>query len=93
MDQKPNVILITTDQQRFDSVGFNGSSFMNTPNMDRLGREGVSFQRAYCPNTVCTPSRVSIMTGLHLSRHGAYNIGTYAKDFSLFLSTILRENG
>ncbi len=93
MDQKPNVILITTDQQRFDSVGVNGSSFMNTPNMDRLGREGVSFQRAYCPNTVCTPSRVSIMTGLHLSRHGAYNIGTYAKDFSPFLSTLLREKG
>lgn len=93
MDQKPNVILITTDQQRYDSVAINGSTFMRTPNMDRIGREGVSFRRAYCPNAVCTPSRVSVMTGMHLSRHGAYNIGTYASDYSLFLSTILRANG
>jgi arylsulfatase A-like enzyme len=93
MTDRPNVILITTDQQRFDSVAINGSSFMKTPNMDRLGKEGVSFERAYCPNTVCTPSRNSIMTGLHLSRHGAYNIGTTAVDHRPFLSNLLREQG
>jgi arylsulfatase A-like enzyme len=91
--RRPNVVLITTDQQRYDSVGFNGSSFMHTPNMDRLGREGASFHKAYCPNTVCTPSRASIMTGLHLSRHGAYNIGTSALDHTIFLSHILRDEG
>jgi arylsulfatase A-like enzyme len=90
---KPNIILITTDQQRYDSVRMNGSSFMHTPNMDRIGKEGVSFDRAYCPNTVCTPSRVSLMSGLHLSRHGAYNIGTFASDYAPFMSTILREHG
>lgn len=90
---KPNILLITTDQQRYDSVGVNGSSFIRTPHMDRLGREGVSFARAYCPNTVCTPSRVSMMTGLHVSRHGAYNIGTYAHDYSGFLSHLLRDHG
>jgi arylsulfatase A-like enzyme len=93
VNTKPNVILITTDQQRYDSVGLHGSRFMRTPHMDRLGREGVSFTRAYCPNTVCTPSRASIMTGLHLSRHGAYNIGTAALDHSIFLSRILRDYG
>lgn len=93
MVKKPNVLIITTDQQRYDSVGINGSKFINTPNMDRLGKEGVSFRRAYCSNTVCTPARVSIMTGLHLSRHGAYNIGTFAKDYSIFLSSILKNYG
>jgi arylsulfatase A-like enzyme len=93
MSKKPNVIIITTDQQRYDSVGINGSSFMRTPNMDRIGKEGVSFERAYCPNTVCTPARVSIMTGLHISRHGAYNIGTSAMNYSNFLSTILSNHG
>ncbi len=94
MMDKPNVIVITTDQQRYDSLGLHGSSFMHTPAMDRIGNEGVSFSRAYCPNTVCTPSRVSIMTGLHLSRHGAYNIGTSSViDSSYFLSSILGENG
>ncbi|WJH34730.1 sulfatase-like hydrolase/transferase [Paenibacillus sp. CC-CFT747] len=93
MAEKPNVILITTDQQRYDSVGMSGSSFVKTPNMDRLGREGAFFRRAYCPNTVCSPSRASIMTGLHLSRHGAYNIGTAALDPSRFLSHELRRAG
>lgn len=93
MGEKPNIVLITTDQQRFDSVHINGSTFMNTPNMDRLGKEGVIFNRAYCPNTVCTPSRTSIMTGLHLSKHGAYNIGTAAMDKEVFLSNILRDHG
>jgi len=89
----PNVILISTDQQRYDSVGMNGSPFMRTPNMDRVGQEGVSFSRAYCPNTVCTPSRVSMVTGFHPSRHGAYNIGTYVGDYTHFLSTILGNHG
>jgi len=93
MSPLPNIILITTDQQRHDSVGANGSAFMDTPNLDRLAREGVTFRRAYCPNTVCTPSRVSMMTGLHLSRHGSYNIGTIASNPSLFLSSLLRERG
>ncbi len=93
MPQKPNIILITTDQQRYDSIGVNGNTFIQTPNMDRLGSEGVSFEKAYCPNTVCTPSRISMMTGLHISRHGAYNVGTYANDYSLFLSHALKDNG
>ncbi|GGD72442.1 sulfatase family protein [Paenibacillus nasutitermitis] len=94
MDTKqPNIILITTDQQRYDSIKANGSSFMNTPHMDRLAKEGVSFRRAYCPNTICTPSRVSIMSGMHLSRHGSYNIGTTTSHYSTWISTILREHG
>lgn len=93
MNDRPNVILITTDQQRYDSVGINGSPWMNTPNMDRIGNEGFVFKRAYCPNTVCTPSRTSIMTGLHISRHGAYNIGTSAVNQSWFLSHLLKNEG
>lgn len=96
MDSKkkqPHIILITTDQQRYDSLSAHGSSFVHTPSMDRLAAEGISFSRAYCPNTVCTPSRASMMTGLHLSRHGAYNIGTTAVDHSIFLSQLLRGSG
>lgn len=90
---RPNVIVITTDQQRYDSVAIHGSGFMQTPNMDRIGREGVVCSNAYCPNPVCTPSRVALMTGQHLSRHGSYNIGTVPPDTSIFLSHILRQHG
>lgn len=93
LSQKPNIILITTDQQRIDTLRSYGSKFMHTPNLDKLADNGVRFTRAYCPNTVCTPSRVSLMTGTHISRHGSYNIGTYVQNQSNLLSNLLKENG
>lgn len=90
---RPNIILITTDQQRYDALGANGSPFLTTPTLDALTHEGVAFDRAYCPNPVCTPSRLTLMTGQFPSRHGGYNIGTTALDKSRFLSVQLRAAG
>ncbi|PYE54621.1 sulfatase family protein [Deinococcus yavapaiensis] len=90
---RPNIILVTTDQQRYDALGANGSPFMTTPALDELSAEGVAFDRAYCPNPVCTPSRLTLMTGQFPSRHGGYNIGTTAIDKSRFLSVQLRAAG
>lgn len=68
-------MLITTDQQHWNTIGaFNED--IKTPNLDRLVNEGTTFQRAYCPNPTCTPSRSSIITGCYPSQHGAYSIGT-----------------
>jgi arylsulfatase A-like enzyme len=73
--KKPNIILITSDQQHWNTIGaFN--SEISTPNLDRLVREGTSFTRAYCPNPTCTPSRSSIITGMYPSQHGAWTLGT-----------------
>jgi uncharacterized sulfatase len=80
MPKRPNILLITTDQQRADHLGVAGLSAVPTPHLDRLGREGVHFQRAYTPSPVCTPARVSLLTGLYPSRHGAYTIGVSRKD-------------
>lgn len=60
---KPNILWICTDQQRFDTLGCYGNSFVRTPNLDRLARQGVLFEQAYAQSPVCTPSRVSFMTG------------------------------
>ena len=60
-----NVILFLTDQQRKDSIGAYGNSVVQTPNLDRLAAEGVRFERAYCQNPFCRPSRASILTGLY----------------------------
>jgi len=89
----PNIIFITTDQQRTDSVGCYGSPWMATPNFDRMARGGVRFDRAYCTNAVCTPSRASILSGRHLSRHGAWNVGLSVPDDEVFLSHRLRPLG
>ncbi|HLR62137.1 MAG TPA: sulfatase-like hydrolase/transferase [Lentibacillus sp.] len=73
--EKPNILLVTTDQQHFNTIGaFNPE--ISTPNLDRLVQEGTTFQRAYCPNPTCTPSRASIITGQYPSQHGAWTLGT-----------------
>ncbi len=75
-DQQPtNILLITSDQQHFDTLGF-ANPKISTPALDRLAREGTNFHRAYCPNPTCTPTRASIITGMYPSRHGAWTLGT-----------------
>ncbi|WP_176084697.1 sulfatase-like hydrolase/transferase [Martelella sp. HB161492] len=71
---RPNIVLITTDQQHFNALGVKDPK-LKTPNLDRLCREGLRFERAYCPAPVCTPSRASIITGQYPSHHGAWTIG------------------
>lgn len=61
--KKTNVVMIVADQWRADSVGYNGNSVVNTPNIDDLANEGVAFSNAYCQNPVCVPSRASFLTG------------------------------
>jgi len=74
MPDRPNVLLITTDQQIFDTLGFKNPK-IKTPNLDRLAAEGVDFTRAYCPSPVCSPSRSSIITGLYPHAHHCWTIG------------------
>lgn len=72
---KPNILLITSDQQHWNTIGtFNKE--ISTPNLDRLVHEGTTFTRAYCPNPTCTPTRASIITGKYPSQHGAWTLGT-----------------
>ena len=66
-----NILLLLTDQQRYDSLGINGNSRVKTPNLDRLGREGVAFSQATTPCPLCTPARASIYTGQYLHSHKA----------------------
>lgn len=63
MPPPPNILWLCTDQQRFDTIGALGNSLVNTPNIDRLAAEGVSFSNAFCQSPVCSPSRASFLTG------------------------------
>jgi uncharacterized sulfatase len=72
---RPNVLWITTDQQHFETLGVVNDE-VDTPNLDRLCEQGTLFDRAYCPNPTCTPSRASMITGTMPSQHGAYSLGT-----------------
>ena len=75
--KRPNILLITSDQERKDAMGiYHPSGNNKTPHVDALARDGVIFDRAYTTHPTCTPARASILTGQYASQHGAYTIGT-----------------
>jgi arylsulfatase A-like enzyme len=91
---RPNILLITTDQQRFDHLGLAGTLGFSTPHLDRLTDAGVWFRRAYCTSPICTPTRVSLLTGQYPSSHGAYSIGVTVDPFpASTTASILRDAG
>ncbi|WEG10961.1 sulfatase-like hydrolase/transferase [Pullulanibacillus sp. KACC 23026] len=93
MEQTPNILFITTDQQHWNTIRALGAEKINTPNLDRLVKEGVAFERAYVTNPTCSPSRSSIITGKYPSRHGCWNIGVALDQSHPSIGEILSENG
>lgn len=73
LPERPHIILIMTDQQRFDTLAAWGYGQMITPHMDRIAAEGVSFRQAYCPGATCIASRAAIFTGMYAHNTGAYS--------------------
>ncbi|MBU2572332.1 MAG: sulfatase-like hydrolase/transferase [Gammaproteobacteria bacterium] len=70
-ETRPNILLITTDQQRFDTLSFcNKDSGVNTPNLEALAKRGVNFTQAFVQNPVCIPSRACWQTGRYTHQHG-----------------------
>lgn len=69
---KPNLVFILTDNHGAWTLGCYGNKEIRTPNIDRLAAEGVRFNRAYCNNSVCSPSRATFLTGLMPSQHGVH---------------------
>jgi arylsulfatase len=62
---RPNIVFVITDQQRYDTIAALGSPYVDTPNLDRLVREGTSFTRTYVTAPSCSPSRASLFTGVY----------------------------
>lgn len=90
---RPNILFILTDDQRWDALGLGGSEYLETPNMDRLGKEGVYFENAFCTTSLCSPSRASILSGLYAHQHGVVNNFTeYPAEMESF-PLVLQKNG
>lgn len=68
--ERPNIVLVVVDDLRFDDFGAAGHPFSRTPNLDRLAREGASFQNMFAVTPLCSPSRANILTGLYTRNHG-----------------------
>lgn len=77
----PNIIFLMTDDQRWDNMGCYGRPEFNTPNIDKLSAEGITFDKAYYAVAICMPSRVTMITGRYNSNH---NVGFVApNDYTL----------
>lgn len=89
-DQRPNILLILTDQQRADTIAALGNPHMRTPALDRITREGTAFTSAYCPSPVCVPSRCSLIFGQYPVHTGCNDNGTPypADDRPTFMSCL-----
>lgn len=89
-----NVLLITLDTTRADALGIYGSKQAHTPNLDRLGREGVVFEQGYSPVPLTLPAHASILTGLYPTAHGVRDNGVYSLGATHnLLSQILKKEG
>ena len=87
-----NILLITSDQHHFSALG-SVNPKIRTPNLDRLTREGTRFERAYCVNPTCSPSRATMITGLYPSQHGCWAIGVKLPEDVLTAGDLFQAQG
>lgn len=73
-ERKPNIVFILADDLGWKDTGFTGSDFYETPNLDRLAKEGMVFTAAYAGGANCQPSRACLMSGQYTPRHGVYAV-------------------
>ncbi|MEM1405210.1 MAG: sulfatase [Bacteroidota bacterium] len=93
-NSKPNILLITVDDMNWNSVGAFGNDIEGiTPNIDKLAKEGIRFQRAYVTASNCAPSRVSIQTGLYPHQSGARGFYYIDDQYIPTISTELKSHG
>lgn len=86
---RPNVIFILTDDQRWDQLSCEGHPFLKTPHIDRLAAEGARFANMFVTTSLCSPSRASFLSGLYAHSHGVVNNFTdYPADLPSFPRTL-----
>ena len=92
-DRLPHIILLMTDQQRWDAMGCTSGGIVVTPHLDRLAAEGTRFAHAYtsCPSS--TPARSGLLTGLSPWHHGLLGYGDVAEHCRFEMPRLLRELG
>ena len=91
---KPNVIILFANQHNKEAMGFEGHPDVLTPNLDKLARQSVVFDRAYCTTGICAPSRSSLMTGLYSRTLGLLSNGekTSVINEVVSLATFFQQN-
>jgi hypothetical protein len=89
----PNILLIYTDQQRYDALGANGNREILTPHLDALAAQGVSFERCFVQHPLCMPSRASMLTGQYPATLGITHMGVPLPESTVTLPRLLCAAG
>ena len=87
------ILLVTTDQQRYDTLGCNGGTLARTPVVDALAASGIRYERAIPQSVVCMPSRSTILTGQHPSTHGVWMNGVPLPVDAPSVASVLHDAG
>lgn len=93
--QKPNVLIFLIDDLRTE-LGCYGSKIAKTPNIDKLAKEGILFEKAYCQQAICAPSRISILTANRPENIGIYDLVTPIRKVDKNIVTmpqLFKQNG
>ena len=90
---RPNILILYTDQQRWDALGANGNGEIRTPHLDRLAADSVNFDHCFVQSPVCMPSRVSFLTGRYPSSLGISHMGVPVPPDTVTLPRLLRGYG
>jgi len=91
--EKPNVIVILTDQWRAQDLGYSGNQQVQTPNLDELARESMVFTNAISNCPVCSPARASLLTGQYPLKHGIFYNDKPLSSEAISIAEVYKENG
>ncbi len=92
-DPRPNILIVFSDQQRWDTLGVNGSPMGITPHLDRLAREGTRFLLPITNQPVCAPARACLLSGQYATSHGVWRNGFGLAPDTPTLATCLAGEG
>ncbi|MCK4375300.1 MAG: sulfatase-like hydrolase/transferase, partial [Candidatus Brocadiae bacterium] len=93
MPERPNILILMTDQQRADSLGCYGNAVCRTPNLDRLAGQGALMENAFVSNPLCMPNRATLLTGRYPSAHGVRTNGIPLVCEEITLPRVLADAG
>ncbi|GAA2757543.1 sulfatase/phosphatase domain-containing protein [Actinopolymorpha rutila] len=92
-DQRPNIVLVLTDDHAAHALSAYDDTLLQTPNLDRLAQEGMRFDATYCTNALCAPSRASILTGTYSHVNGVRTLSTHFDAAQPTFVSMLRDAG
>jgi arylsulfatase A-like enzyme len=96
MKSKPNILFILSDDHAVKAISAlnrTGQEFNHTPNIDRIASEGAVFENSFCCNSICTPSRASILTGKHSLQNGVLTLNDALADDQVTFAGLLKQAG